>query len=279
MSRWTIRPFRTHHDYEACIALQEATWGTGFSELVPMALMMVSQRLGGVAAGAYDEDGVLAGFVIGMTGLDNGTPVHWSDMLAVRPDQRGSGLAIHLKSYQRDAVMALGIRHMYWSFDPLESRNGYINLARLGIVVREYVENMYGQTDSPLHRGIGTDRFVALWQLDAPRVERRLAGEQPPPAIEDLAKVPRVLGCTPGSSTGWPEPETRETPRANEVLAAIPSSIQALKMASPQLAARWREATRSVFHSYLSNGYEVCELIRGARVSRYLLRRIEETPA
>ncbi len=279
MSRWTIRPFRTHRDYEACIALQEATWGTGFSELVPMALMMVSQRLGGVAAGAYDEDGALAGFVIGMTGLENGVPVHWSDMLAVRPDQRGSGLAIHLKSYQRDAVMALGIRHMYWSFDPLESRNAYINLAKLGIVVREYVENMYGQTDSPLHRGMTTDRFVARWQLDAPRVERRLAGDESPPAIGELAEAPRVIECASGSSSAWPEPEARETPRANRVLAAIPSNIQALKSESPELAARWREATRSVLRSYLSNGYEVCELIRGARVSRYLLRRIEETPS
>ena len=276
MSRWTIRPFRTHQDYEACIALQEATWGTGFSERVPMALMIVSQRLGGVAAGAFEEDGSLAGFIFGLSGIENGSPVHWSDMLAVRTDCRGRGLGIRLKSYQRDMVLENGIRRMYWTFDPLESQNAYINLARLGIVAREYVENMYGQTDSPLHRGIGTDRFVALWQLDASRVERRLAEEELPPAIEEVAAVPRVLDCTSGSSSGWPEPEAREASRADQVLAAIPSSIQALKAATPELAARWREATRSVLQSYLSNGYEVCELIRGARVSHYLLRRIGE---
>ena len=278
VSRWTIRPFRTHRDYEACIALQEATWGAGFSERVPMALMIVSQRLGGVAAGAFDDDGSLAGFIFGLSGIENGIPVHWSDMLAVRTDCQGRGLGIRLKSYQRDAVLEHGIRRMYWTFDPLESRNAYINLTRLGIVAREYVENMYGQTDSPLHRGIGTDRFVALWQLDARRVERRLAAERSRPVIEDLAEVPRVLDCTPRSSSGSPEPETRDTPGANEVLAAIPSDIQALKSASPELAARWRAATRSVLRSYLSNGYEVCELIRGARVSRYLLRRIEKKP-
>ena len=278
VSRWTIRPFRTHRDYEACIALQEATWGAGFSERVPMALMIVSQRLGGVAAGAFDDDGSLAGFIFGLSGIENGIPVHWSDMLAVRTDCQGQGLGIRLKSYQRDAVLEHGIRRMYWTFDPLESRNAYINLARLGIVAREYVENMYGQTDSPLHRGIGTDRFVALWQLDARRVERRLAAEPSPPVIEDLAEVPRVLDCTPGSPSGWPEPEIRDMAGANEVLAAIPSDIQALKSASPELAARWRAATCSVLRSYLSNGYEVCELIRGARVSRYLLRRIEKNP-
>ena len=277
MSRWTIRPFRTHQDYEACIALQEATWGTGFSERVPMALMIVSQRLGGVAAGAFEEDGSLAGFIFGLSGIENGRPVHWSDMLAVRTDCRGRGLGIRLKSYQRDMVLENGIRRMYWTFDPLESQNAYINLARLGIVAREYVENMYGQTDSPLHRGIGTDRFVALWQLDAPRVERRLAEEESPAPIEELAGVPRVLDCTPASPSGWPEPEARETPRADQVLAAIPSNLQALKAATPGLAARWREATRSVLQSYLSNGYEVCELIRGARISHYLLRRIGGT--
>ena len=277
MSRWTIRPFRTHQDYEACIALQEATWGTGFSERVPMALMIVSQRLGGVAAGAFDEDGSLAGFIFGLSGIENGSPVHWSDMLAVRTDCRGSGLGIRLKSYQRDMVLEKGIRRMYWTFDPLESQNAYINLARLGIVAREYVENMYGQTDSPLHRGIGTDRFVALWQLDAPRVERRLAEEESPSAMEQLAGLPRVLDCTPTSPSGWPEPQTRETSRADRVLAAIPSNIQALKAARPELAARWRGATRSVLQRYLSNGYEVCELIRGARVSHYLLRTIGGT--
>lgn len=276
MSRWSFRPFRTHRDYEACIALQEATWGAGFSERVPMALMIVSQRLGGVAAGAFDDDGSLAGFIFGLSGIEHRTPVHWSDMLAVRTDHRGKGLGVRLKKYQRARVLETGIRRMYWTFDPLESRNAYINLARLGIVVREYVENMYGQTDSPLHRGIGTDRFVALWQLDALRVERRLAGEEPAPALEDLAEVPRVLDCRPGSSSGWPEPETHETARANRVMAAIPSDIQALKSAAPERAARWRQATRRVFQDYLSRGYEVCELIRGARVSRYLLRRIEE---
>ncbi len=279
MSRWSIRPFRTHQDYQACIALQEATWGKGFSELVPTALMIVIQRLGGVAAGAYDDDGTLAGFVIGLSGLENGIPVHWSDMLAVRPDCQGKGLGIRLKSYQRDAVLETGIRRMYWTFEPLESQNAYINMARLGIVAREYVENMYGQTDSPLHRGIGTDRFVALWQLDTRRVERRLAGKESPPAIEELAGVPRVLGCKPGPSSTWPEPQTRRMPHASEILAAIPANIQALKSAAPDLAASWREATRAVFQSYLSRRYEVCELIRGARVSHYLLRKIGETSA
>lgn len=276
MSRWSIRPFRTHQDYQACIALQEATWGKGFSELVPAALMIVIQRLGGVAAGAYDDDGTLAGFVIGLSGLENGTPVHWSDMLAVRPDCQGQGLGIRLKRHQRDAVLETGIRRMYWTYDPLESQNAYINMARLGIVAREYVENMYGQTDSPLHRGIDTDRFVALWELDACRVDRRLAGKESPPAMAQLAGVPRVLGCTLGPSSAWPEPEHRNMPRAPEVLAAIPANIQALKSASPNLAVRWRHATRTVFQYYLSRGYEACELIRGARVSHYLLKRIAQ---
>ena len=278
MSEWSIRPFRTHQDYQECIALQEATWGSGFSERVPTALMIVSQRLGGVAAGAYGADGALAGFVFGLSGIEHGVPVHWSDMLAVLPEHQGSGLGMRLKCYQRDLVLALGIRRMYWTFDPLESQNAYINLAKLGIVVREYVENMYGQTDSPLHRGIGTDRFVALWQLDASRVERRLSGRESPPPPETLADVPRVLDCNPDAPAAWPEPEVHAPVGTDQILVAVPPNIQALKSAAPALAARWREATRTVFQRYLSRGYEVCDLIRGARVSRYLLRRTGGTP-
>lgn len=127
--------------------------GLGFSERVPTAILKVSQILGGVAAGAYSEDGDLEGFVFGMTGIRDGQLVHWSDMLAVIEHARDAGLGTKLKAYQREQVLARGVEKMLWTFDPLQSRNAYLNFAKLGIVVQEYVENMYGETDSPLHQG------------------------------------------------------------------------------------------------------------------------------
>ena len=94
MAGWQIRPLETPEDYRACVALQEETWGSGFAERVPSSLLKVSQRLGGVAAGAWDENGRMLGFVFGMTGIEHGKPVHWSDMLAVRSEIRDGGLEL-----------------------------------------------------------------------------------------------------------------------------------------------------------------------------------------
>ena len=275
MSGYAIRPFRTLEDYQECVDLQERVWGRGFSERVSVAILKVSQRLGGVAAGAYDDEGTLAGFVFGMTGVEGEEVIHWSDMLAVRPGLRDAGLGTRLKAYQRRVLLERGIRKVYWTFDPLESRNAYLNFAKLGIVVREYVENMYGHTDSPLHRGIGTDRFVALWLLDTRRVRERVEEGRAPPSPERTAGEV-ALDADPVDDTVGPGPPRLELD-ARRITVAVPSRIQELKERSPETAVAWREATRRVFVHYLARGWEVRELIRSGDdgVSRYLLVREE----
>ena len=103
-SHFTIRPFASIEEFKDCVLFQEETWGEGFSERVAVAILKVSQRLGGIASGAYDAEGVLAGFIFGMTGIQDGQIVHWSDMLAVRPGLQDSGLGTRLKAYQRGGV-------------------------------------------------------------------------------------------------------------------------------------------------------------------------------
>ena len=173
-SHFTIRPFASIAEFKECVRFQEETWGEGFSERVAVAVLKVSQRLGGIASGAYDDEGGLAGFVFGMTGVQAGEIVHWSDMLAVRPELQDSGLGTRLKAYQRDELVSRGITRMHWTFDPLEAKNAHLNLNKLGAVAGECVQDMYGGTDSPLHREIGTDRFVPTWVMDSPRVIERL---------------------------------------------------------------------------------------------------------
>jgi chorismate synthase len=272
----TIRPLASLEEYHACTALQEEVWGVGFSEKVSVAILMVSQRIGGISAGAFDEKGRLVGFVFGLTGVQDGEVVHWSDMLAVRPDLRDRGLGSRLKRYQRDALLAKGIRKMYWTFDPLQSRNAYVNFAKLGIVSRRYVRDMYGETDSPLHAGIGTDRFLALWLLDSQRVVRRLAGEESTPLGEAGEGVPRVFDLH--RKAGLPAPgEPRLGVEEDRLLVPVPAELDVLKEADLGLALRWRRTTREAFLHYLSRGYEVRELLRGTETSSYLL--VREGPA
>jgi predicted GNAT superfamily acetyltransferase len=270
-----IRPFQTIEEFRACVELQEATWGEGFSERVPPAILKVAQILGGVSAGAYDPDGQLIGFVFGMTGLRDGELAHWSDMLAVRENVRDTGLGARLKQYQRDQVLARGVESMYWTFDPLQSRNAYLNFNKLGIVVREYVRDMYGDTDSPLHRGVGTDRFVALWQMSSDRVAARLAGRERGPASPS-GDAHRVLDSHGVDGMLRPgEPDLRS--RNHRLLVAIPSDISGIMERSLDVALEWRGATRAVFTHYLGEGYEARELLRAGATSEYLLERRPES--
>ncbi len=277
MSHHDIRPLKTIEEFRACVALQEETWGHGFTERVPTAILKVAQLLGGVASGAFDESGALAGFVFGMTGVRDGEVVHWSDMLAVRRELRDVGLGAELKAYQRRVLMDAHLTKMLWTFDPLQSRNAYLNFSKLGIVVREYARDMYGETDSPLHRGIGTDRFVALWLMDTDRVRARIAGRERGPDADAHAKDPSALAEADG---GLELPRPAEPVLgldAPTVRVAIPVDVSRLMAASMELAMAWRNATRSTLTHYLDRGYEVRELLRGARTSDYLLTR-EQTP-
>jgi len=273
---YTIRPFASPKEFRECVELQEATWGEGFSERVSPAILQIAQILGGISSGAYDRTGRLAGFVFGLTGVRDGAVVHWSDMLAVRPDARDSGLGRRLKLYQREEMLTRGIDTVVWTFDPLQSRNAHLNITRLGAVIREYRENMYGETDSPLHRGIGTDRFVALWRLDSQRVRARVAGERAP----EMAGAPHALAASqPPSQRGdaHPRPGPAELTSGNDVLrVSIPSDIGGLMNDDPDLALEWRLATRRAFEHLLSAGYEVVEFERGEWVSDYLISRIRD---
>ena len=277
----TLRPFSSTEDYLACTALQEEVWGRGFSEKVPAAMLKIANLLGGLAAGAFDEKGTLEGFVFGLTGVMNGKLVHWSDMLAVRPGMRDHGLGTRLKLYQRGVLLERGVREMRWTFDPLQARNAHVNFSKLGIVSREYVENMYGETDSPLHRGVGTDRLVAVWELDSDRVGSRLMqtglGSH---TLVERGTLPQVLPAfenEPFPSPGSPVLGLEDS----ALLLAVPGEIDAMMVEDLALAVRWRAATREAFVHYLGRGYEAREFLRGGRVSFYLLadpERSEEKP-
>lgn len=268
---YQTRLLTTMEEFGACVELQKDTWGA-FSELVPSAILYVAHRTGGVVAGALDPGGRLLGFVFGVTGWEAGRPIHWSDMLAVRREARDRGIGEALKRYQREVLLARGVTRMYWTFDPLESRNAHLNFARLGVTAGEYHRDLYGTTEaSPLWRGIGTDRFVVAWEMDGERVRRRLAGEERSPGEGAAREAPLVNPVRPGASglVECAEPDLGLA--APRLRVAIPADIQDLKERSPDLAAEWRRRTRAAFQAYLGRGYRVVELVREGEWSAYVL--------
>jgi chorismate synthase len=266
----TIRPLETLEEYLMCADFQEEIWGRGFSEKVPAAILMIANRVGGLTAGAFDAEGGLHGFVFGLTGVVDGELVHWSDMLAVRTGGRDRGLGTRLKAYQREVLLARGVEEMRWTFDPLQGRNAHVNFSKLGIVSCEYVEDMYGDTDSPLHRGVGTDRFVATWRMASERVRTRLAGQIDGPSLGEWAGAPRALDAEIGGA--FPAPANPVLgDDAPFLLVAIPAEIDSIMAQDMARAVEWREATREVFGHYVGRGYVVQEFLRGESVSYYLL--------
>lgn len=268
MRSLTIRPFESHADRAQCVALQELTWGAGFTERIPAAMLLVAQKTGGVCAGAFDARGRMLGFVFGVTGVQDGELMHWSDMLAVHPDARGQHLGERLKAYQRAHCRALGIRNIYWTYDPLVARNAHLNLSRMGARVHEFVPAMYGEgTNSPLQGDMPTDRFVVAWAVDPDDAAPPLAAlpAETVAAVDASAQVPGPSG------TMTDDLEAARWPAAAQVSIRVPRDISALAAADIAAARRWRFATRAAFAHYLDAGYRVAGFRADADGGRYLL--------
>jgi predicted GNAT superfamily acetyltransferase len=208
-----------------------------------------------------------------MPGLKAGRLVQWSHMLAVAPDARGAGIGLRLKLAQREHALRMGIEILEWTFDPLQALNAHLNFTRLGVVVEEYEENVYGDSTSPLHRGTPTDRFVAEWRLTSPHVECRLAA----PAtswLRDSAVMTAVLVNPSVESSGRLAPSAPVLDSlADRLLVEIPMGFTETLLRDPELALEWRMSTRTIFRTYFARGYRVVDFFLAPDAGRgqYLL--------
>ena len=268
-----IRPLTTLEDCRKVAELERIVWGyTDAEDVVPPPVLIVSIKRGGVLLGAFDDAGEMKGFVYSIPALKDGRPTQWSHMLGVTPDARDSGLGVRLKLEQRNATLAMGLDLIEWTYDPLQALNAHLNFARLGVVVEEYEENIYGESSSPLHRGTPTDRFVAEWRLREPHVERRIASHGPLVRDTSITSAPVVNPSTPGGE--WSSPADGDLTRDDRrVLVEIPTGFGDMQRRDPDLALAWRMTTRRIFQSYLSRGYRVVDffLSREAGRGHYLL--------
>src|SRR5262249_32963238 len=168
-----------------------------------------------------------------------------SHLLAVLPEYQNHGVGRRLKLAQRDDALARGIDLIEWTFDPLQLKNAYFNIAKLGAIVRRYIPDLYGRTSSPLHGGLPTDRLVAEWWLRSPRVQSRLSGQ-------------------PG-----------EEPASSEQI-AVPASIQDLCRADPEKAEQIQSQLRRNFERHIAEGRAAVRFRLNREEGVYLLEPYED---
>jgi predicted GNAT superfamily acetyltransferase len=183
----TIRKCEALAEMQACFALQKEVWKFADADLVPVRMFVVASKIGGHVIGAFD-DKELIGFALAIPGMRNGHCYLHSHMLAVRQQYRNGGLGRRMKLHQREDALARGFELMEWTFDPLEIKNAYLNIEKLGAIARRYNVDQYGITSSPLQGGLPTDRLVAEWWMKSKRVEAVLA-DAPRAKFECRARI------------------------------------------------------------------------------------------
>ncbi|HEY8283184.1 MAG TPA: GNAT family N-acetyltransferase [Chloroflexota bacterium] len=230
--------------------LQIRVWGMDPLEVVPAAMLYIARASGGIVLGAYDR-GVLIGFVLGLLGRRDGGLYHASHMLGIDPEYQGHGLGEALKQRQRQVALSQGLDLMTWTFDPLESRNARLNIHKLGAISNTYVENLYGDMEDQLNRGLPSDRLLVEWDL-----------HRAPPAIDPAvraAAMPLLL-----VEYGHPVVPPREPPPGCPVLLPAPPDMRGLRHTNPSASLAWRMAQRQALQWAFAHGYVVRDFADGA---------------
>jgi predicted GNAT superfamily acetyltransferase len=188
-----IRQCHGIEELRACVALQKEVWNFSDADLVPLRMFVVAEKVGGQVMGAFEGDRMV-GFALSIPGSRSGHLYLHSHMLAVRKEYRNHGLGRRLKLFQREDALVRGIELIEWTFDPLEIKNAYLNIEKLGAIGRRYNINQYGITSSPLQGGLPSDRLIAEWWLKSKRVKTLLkTGKRPEFEPQAAIEVPSQI--------------------------------------------------------------------------------------
>lgn len=278
-----IRLLESPEDMNSIEELQRAVWPGSETDVVPAHMLITALHNGGLVIGAF-HGGQIIGFVFGFPGLeftpDGPRPKHCSHMMGIHPNYRDSGVGFALKRAQWQMVRHQGLDHITWTYDPLLSRNAYLNIAKLGAVCSTYRRSEYGDMRDGLNAGLPSDRFQVDWWIHTRRVERRL-GKRPrsPLKLENFSKAELQPLYVPSSgTTGLLRPPEHFAPLEGKLaLAEIPSDFGALKDADFSLARDWRFFSREVFETAFASAYIVTDFVYDQSRSFYVLAHGEST--
>ena len=249
-----FRRLEKPEEFRQLLEVHRAVWG---DEGVPVPLQRALQDNGGLVLGAF-ADIYLAGFALSLIGWDGTTLYHYSHITAVRPEYQNHQLGFRLKAFQRDEVLKLGLSEIRWTFDPLQSRNAWLNVHRLGGIPDRYFIHYYGQMADTINQGMETDRLRLRWEIATPRVEERVAGKYPTAdEVQSRWKRSQAIVETDVGEKGLRVPNAVVEPSGGEAHLEIPFDLRAVQEHEPAVLRQWRHAVRDGFRAAFDVGYRV----------------------
>ncbi|MFT9817321.1 GNAT family N-acetyltransferase [Lysinibacillus sp. NPDC056185] len=259
-----IREIKTIEQLEQVQQLEYDVWGM---PSIPIHQTLTAVKNGGIVVGAFDGD-QLVGFSYGFSGFREGKSYLCSHMLGIDENYRSQGIGEKLKYAQQAIAIERGYDLMVWTFDPLETRNGFLNLSKLNGICYTYIENCYGEMQDGLNKGLPSDRFEVCWYITSDYVSKSVS--------IDATDAISVASCVPNEQ-GFPCLKITEDLKYNEDLYTlpVPKDFQALKLQDPTLALEWRFKTRHILQRLFAQGYAAVQLQQQEQYNEYVLVKLE----
>ena len=260
--------------------VQRQAWGMEDLEVLSGHFLHGLQLNGACLYGAFDDDRIV-GFVFGLLGtienlenrIDQVAAARlqmYSAIMGVLGPYQGQGIGYRLKLAQREFALRIGVRLITWTYDPLESRNAYLNMAKLGVVCHHYYRDFHGVLGG-INAGLLTDRFYVEWWVTSNRVKGKLSKKRAPLGFDAYHNGGATLvNQVTRLDNGLPVPPKEfAQSEANILMVEIPGMFQEIKKQDMSLAVTWREHTRQIFEYYFDQHYLVTDLVRGAEEADY----------
>ncbi|WP_134704221.1 GNAT family N-acetyltransferase [Ammoniphilus sp. YIM 78166] len=251
MGIW-LKKLETLMEFQHMADLERRVWGM---DPLPYHQTLTAAKNGGIVIGAFDQD-QLVGFVYSFPGYANREAYLCSHMMGIDPGYRNQGIGYRLKMKQAEEAQKMGYKRIRWTYDPLESRNGYLNIAKLGAICSDYIENCYGEMNDELNKALPSDRFNVEWWIDHPHALQR----------KDKLSVQAdgLLLDWSLRSDGLPQAICKEVDSnpSTILFVPVPEGFQQLKQRDSDLAIEWRLKTRKVFRQHFAEGWAVAHVLR-----------------
>lgn len=265
----TVELIHDPADAHAAAALLQRIWHTPQGAPVAPELLLSLDHTGNYAALARREGQIVAASAAFRAG--DGSPHLHSHITGVAGSHRGRSVGYAMKLHQRAWAIDHRFSVISWTFDPMQSRNAYFNVVKLGARLDTYLPDFYGPMGDAINQGGLSDRALMKWDLTSP------------PAVRDRATPAALL--TPAPSVDLAPPAALLEVTADEVLVlgqawgaplvsiTVPADVGQLRRTDPDRALRWHHAVRDAFLAALAGGYEV---IAFHPDHSYLLRRTDD---